>query len=358
MSAAGQRVYMTPDYRGVNPYQELLRRALAPLGVETVFPRGYRRGLPLLRGLLAAGPTTAVHLHWLSPWLKRYPGWWGTWFGALRLAAELLVTQRLLGRRLVWTVHNLESHEGGDQPGERWLRRWLGRTADALIVHTEDARQRVAERYRCPEAKIHVIRHGHYDGHYGLAPEAQTARQQLGLPSAAVIFLFLGMLRPYKGLADLLAAWRERPSGEAVLVLAGDPQGAAGPPWEPPALPGLECRLGRVPDEALPAWLAACDYFVLPIRNVLTSGSLVLAASYGVPVIAPRYPMVVEVAGDGPLLYDPQDPAGLGRAMAQAVAAGRRPSRSLVAPASPRTEWAGVALQTAALYRGPSGRAA
>ena len=64
------RVAMLPDWRQGNPYQALLAEALAPLGVEAVFPAGYRRGMPLSRALLPRPRPDLLHLHWPTPYLR------------------------------------------------------------------------------------------------------------------------------------------------------------------------------------------------------------------------------------------------------------------------------------------------
>jgi len=60
-----------------------------------------------------------------------------------------------------------------------------------------------------------------------------------------------------------------------------------------------------IPNEELPLLFGAADVVVLPFRQVLTSGSMLLAMSYGRPVIAPRFRELSETLREaGALLYD------------------------------------------------------
>ena len=50
-----------------------------------------------------------------------------------------------------------------------------------------------------------------------------------------------------------------------------------------------------VEESEIPALYAAADFAVAPYRAVTTPGSLILALSLGVPVIAPALPPVLEL---------------------------------------------------------------
>lgn len=338
---------MAPDYRAGNPYQEMLCRALAPLGVEVVFPSGYKRGLPLFRGMRAAGGSFHVlHLHWLSPFLKRGPAFLYPLY-ALRLLLDLLLCRLLLGSRIVWTVHNLVSHED-QSAAESLVRRVLARHAHRVLVHSHAALARVRDAFGAPAHHMSVVPHGEYRLWYGDPPSPAAARLALGLPAGVRIFLFFGLLRPYKGIEPLIEAWRSLAPANAVLLIAGQPLDdayldrlrlAAGPTT------AVLFRPGRVADADLPTLLAAADFFVLPLQHILTSGSLLLAQSYSLPVIAPAYPFVQEALGpDARFLYPPSAPSGLPEALARALAA--EPFR----PSHPAPPWSTVAALTAAVY--------
>lgn len=338
---------MAPDYRAGNPYQEMLRRALEPHGVEVVFPIGYKRGFPLFRGMRAAGGSFHIlHLHWLSPFIKRGPASLYPFY-AVRLLLDLLLCRLLLSCRIVWTVHNLASHED-QSPAESIVRRILARRAHRVFVHSHAALARVRDAFGTPPHHMKVIPHGEYRQWYGDPPSRAAARLALGLPAAARTFLFLGLLRPYKGIEPLIETWRSLAPANAVLLIAGQPlddtylarlRQAAGPD------PAILFRPGRVEDAEIPALLAAADFFVLPLQHILTSGSLLLAQSYSLPVIAPAHPFVQEALGsDAIFLYSPSSPSGLRDSLARALASAPfRPSQS--APS-----WSAVAALTAAEY--------
>src|SRR5690606_28321688 len=99
--------------------------------------------------------------------------------------------------------------------------------------------------------------------------------------------------------------------------------GRAGP-YDPVAdvsHPRITILKGYVEDEDVARLFAAADYALFPYRRISTSGALLLALTYGVPVIAPRIPALVGLLQDGRegLVFDPGDPAALAAAFRQAA---------------------------------------
>src|SRR6185503_12331814 len=90
-----------------------------------------------------------------------------------------------------------------------------------------------------------------------------AARRQLGLPHDAELILFAGLIEPYKGLADLIAAFgslaARRP--HARLVVAGKPNEPFAPYQQQIATLSLTDRatldLRFLPEPVLAAYLCA-----------------------------------------------------------------------------------------------------
>lgn len=283
------KVAQFPDYRKDNPYQQLLADALDELGVEVVFTRGYRRALPFSRALAAEPEISVLHLHWLTPYL-RGESYLAKMIYAIKLLLDLwLVKAR--GVKLAWTVHNMVTHETKTPKLEVWLSRKLAALTDSLIVHSKGAKDAVVEQFKVRPSKIAIIPHGDFGDAYGeKVPQAQ-ARKQLGLDPQVPVFLFFGMIRPYKGVQQLLQAWRENPPlhQNAALVIAGDardPEMAESVSAAASGNPNVYLCMQFIPDDDVPVFFGAADCMVLPFTQSLTSGSLALAKTYSLPVVA------------------------------------------------------------------------
>ncbi len=135
-------------------------------------------------------------------------------------------------------------------------------------------------------------------------------RKKLALSGKMV--LFVGRLVPYKGLEYLIRACEGLK--DVTLVIVGDG----------PLKAGLESMAssnvvfaGRVSDERLPEYYAACDVFALPSVTRQEAFGLVLveAMASGKPVISTNFSGMPYVVGDAGLLVEPRDPDALREAL-------------------------------------------
>jgi glycosyltransferase involved in cell wall biosynthesis len=360
-----QRAILLPSYPW-NPYQRLLAEALVDQGVGARALARWPRRAPILGAWWANGRPNVVHLHWIHEFLGGSRGRPSA--GTVRWFDWQLRILKALGVRIVWTVHNLEGHEAGgaDRDVEGVARdasahRAVIERADAIILHCLAARDGLIERYQPSgqaRRRLHVLPHGNYVAQYAVDLDREQARADLGLASAGPVFAFVGSIRGYKGVGELVRAFRGLADlgPQARLLICGKPLPARiGHELEQDAAtdPRIRLRLERIPEDDLSRVLRACDAVVLPFRDILTSGSAILALSHGRPVIAPALGCLPEtMPADATILYDPTAPDALGSAL-------RRAARSDLAAMGVRArafadslDWGPIAAATADLYGG------
>lgn len=160
---------------------------------------------------------------------------------------------------------------------------------------------------------------------YSGACDSQRARKELSLPLTGRIYMIQGLLRPYKGIDLLLAAWAEAGMAERGhhLLIAGKPidlefeqelEGAA------TQTSNVILHTGFIEEAQMHLYFSAANIVVLPFRRILNSSSLILAMSYDKPVIAPDVSTIAEVVeGAGDLLYDPAAVNGLSLALRRSL---------------------------------------
>jgi glycosyltransferase involved in cell wall biosynthesis len=334
-----------------NPYVELLREGLSQpdLGLEVRevdhFSVGWvwrhRREIDVL------------HIHWLEL-LFVYPGLAWSLKRWLSVMAGLLVA-RLAGIRLVYTLHNITQHEGRRPLLARLGHRVMFALAHAIHVHDEQVAVALREQWRRRRG-VHVIPHGNYVGAYPNLVTRDEARRKLGLAASDFVYLFLGRVRPYKGIEELLAAFRALPDGDAVLCVAGEVQD----PGYEQSLQELAGGDGRirlhlefVADEELQVFFNACDICALPYRHVTTSGAALLSFSFGVPIVAPRIGCLAELVGEEErgVSYDPDLPGGLLDALKRCRRADLDALRQASMAYAARLNWHDIAKQHAGMYQ-------
>jgi glycosyltransferase involved in cell wall biosynthesis len=270
--------------------------------------------------------------------------------------------RRLRQVPVVWTAHNLRAHDARDAAYEHRMIQALIDVCDGVIALSQASSELLLREYRVPAAtQVEVVYHGHYIGCYLNVVSRIEARERLGLPADSRVVLSIGRLQPYKGLEELVEAFGRIAAPGDVLLLAGktvnrdyaDRLRAAIATAANPA-PRIELRDALVPDDELQLYFNACDLVALPFRQVLNSGSLLLAMSFGCPVVAPRLGSIPEVAcPEGWYPYDADDPDGLATALGQglAVAGGKGLRDRILGFTAARYDWTESGRRVVSLYR-------
>ena len=307
------KIIYTPHFPD-NPYQTLLHAECEKLGLRLEAAKG----VWFLSRVLRRRPDL-VHFHWLHPfYIGRTPLRSVLALGLFLLQWPLL---RLSGARIIWTGHNLGDHEGRMHPAETLTMRLVSRAASRIIVHCPTAGERLLGRYPwIPAEKVAVVPHGSYIGVYPEGIGREAARRQLELPARNRVVLFLGEVRAYKGVVELAEAFSEpgAPARTELLIAGRVHDAGLQEALEARARssPAIRLHLGYVPDDRIQLYMAAADVVATPFRAVLTSGSLILALSFGKAVIAPRVGCITDLANDAAgFFYDPEDPDGLAEAL-------------------------------------------
>jgi rhamnosyl/mannosyltransferase len=158
----------------------------------------------------------------------------------------------------------------------------------------------------------------------GVAAERFTPRSG-PRPPGPVKILFVGQLRHYKGVDDLLRAVSQL-HGDVQLLIAGD--GPMRVEWEALRrdlnLAERAAFLGRVPDGDLPTLYQAADIFVLPANSRAESFGTVLleAMASGLPCVTTEISSgnsyVVQNGATG-LVVPPRSPGALAEALGRLV---------------------------------------
>jgi glycosyltransferase involved in cell wall biosynthesis len=303
-------------YRDENRYLELFYRALVPHGVEMV-PGFWLDRASLLKH---AASLDVVHIQWCPEMLWAWGGRSARhrMHGLVGLWRDLRLARRL-GVRLVWTVHDIESHEGSgflDRLGYRLL----ARAADLILAHSERVPGEVARRYGGDPAKTLVLPHGNYDGAFPAPGPRAATLAGLGLGEDRKVLVCCGGVRRYKGLEVAIDAMR-RLGPAYQLVIAGYPLEAA-------LGEELRQRCGdsdnvhlvfkRLTQQEVADLVHAADCVLLPYRRITGSGALLTTVTLGRGVVASDLPYFREMLAFEPeagVLY----PAGSPEALARGV---------------------------------------
>ncbi len=304
------RVHLVDPSAFTPPYDHALAGALAARGVE----------VSLVTSRFAYGATPAASGYAVRERFYRWaPGAPGS---SLRRGAKLLqhAPDMLAERRAVragvdlvhfqwldvqvldrWllpsgptvlTAHDVLPREGG--AAQRRAQARLYSRVDAVVVHTGHGAQRLVDEVGVDPSAVNVIPHAAFTGLRSVegALPAELAAVDDGRPVA----LFFGLLRPYKGLDVLLAAWEG--IRDAQLWVVGMPRMDISA-LQAAAPEGVRFVPRFVGDEEAVGVLRRAEIVVLPYREIDQSGVLASALGLGRPLVLSDVGGFPEVARAG-----------------------------------------------------------
>jgi glycosyltransferase involved in cell wall biosynthesis len=187
--------------------------------------------------------------------------------------------------------------------------------ADQYVVHSEFDKDLIISRFDLPEEAFHVVPHASYDVYQGA--DGEVLREA---PEGVVNLMCFGIIRPFKGVEDLVRAFESIPDDQADkfwLTVVGET-------WEGHTLPTelIEKSPRRdritfvnryVQDDEVDRFFRGADVIVLPYHRSSMSGPLHVAMDYGLPVVVTSVGGLVEATQSygGAVYVEPKDPESL-----------------------------------------------
>ncbi len=306
--------------KDANPYQELLygpmREQYPDIPIHYLAgPSNYQTVnvvlLPLVLLLKRLQGYRIFHLHWtylfriprlnrsLSRFLMQY------------FSIATIVWIKLLGYKLVWTAHDHLPHAENFR-NARVVNKCISSLADAVIVHSTQTIAQMQEIGLSTRRTV-VIPIGSYGDIYKDDASEAEARAALGIGHDEFVFLFFGLIRPYKCVDQLIDAFSKLDMPATHLIIAGQCQDDS--------LKGTLCSAGQherisvhegfVPNDEVATYFRASDVVCLPFRETTTSSTALLALSFGRPLIAPALGTIRDLPAESGFYYDPLAPNAL-----------------------------------------------
>ena len=310
----------------------------------------------------ARGRVRYLHFHW-QHFFYDYVG--PTRPGAEAIAwlkvaalAVRLSTARLLGYRLVWTIHQLKPHHVRSARRDRVACMALAATCHALLALDQATAREVERRLRPFAHKLEITPQGPYDSAYPAGRPRGLARQDLGIAASTLTLLAFGSLREDKNLLQLVDAFQAADIEDAALVIAGSA-------WDEDLARELLARaehdrrlrvmVGHVRVEQVAELFGAADLAVVARTDGGTSGVMILALSFGLPLLAADLPTARALirGGRAGWLFEPRSRKGLRETIEQ-IGARREtvPAKGLAArEAAGELSWETTAARTAEILR-------
>lgn len=225
------------------------------------------------------------HMHWPETYLneklfhKRI-------LGTLAVLVYILFI-KVIGKRIVWTVHNTKPHENRNAIISNYFYRICVLMTDEFVFMSKVSQVEFSDSYPLVKNKSYrIIYHPlYYSDSNGMNLEYNNEK----------FILYFGIIRPYKNVPRLIEQFGLT-SQELVLKIMGSCKDVS-----KEAVVSLskgkkvQLYLERYSNKDLGLNLNSCEGVVIPYRDITNSGVLYQAISYGVRILIPRMKYTEEV---------------------------------------------------------------
>tara|TARA_R110002126_G_scaffold177475_3_gene326419 strand:- start:14059 stop:15186 length:1128 start_codon:yes stop_codon:yes gene_type:complete len=212
-------------------------------------------------------PPAIIHFQWLKiPSMDYY----------------VLKILRRFSNHLILTAHNVLPHNSGEIYFKSYAK--IYQTVNTIIVHAENTKQELIEKFSISSNKIVVIPHGVLDLSYEIDHESVRVkvteiRKELKIKDK-IVFSVLGGLNEYKGINLIVDTWKNKKLSEnknIQLLIAGS--GSVEKVSELAKTDNVHIENRYLTDVEFLAFLRISDFVLLPYKAISQSGVLLSALS-------------------------------------------------------------------------------
>lgn len=222
-----------------------------------------------------------------------------------------IILFKLLGGKIVWTVHNYHPHHKKYLYWNLFIRRLMAKLADSLHIHCGSETDNLSAILDIDKKKFFVVKHPDFPAEIfekNTAVELLNRKYFTGqLNVDNKIFLMFGAIAEYKGIKEVVEIFKNLHEKNKLIIAGFVKKGNPDYFKELKNLADnrnifLEGRL--IPDKDVPYFLNSADYVIFNYRDILTSGGVVLAMNYKKNIIAPSLGCIKEMNNPALIRFD------------------------------------------------------
>ena len=264
---------------GKNAYNTRLYNAIIDKGVVVV---------EWTKTQMLFGKYDVLHLHWPENILNRNSALIS--FILLFFLMTALLWTKARNKIIVWTAHNLKSHNKRHPILEKYFWKMFFKFIDGIICLNPFYLPSLKEK----TTKITYIPLGNYKDVYPNISSYSESREKIGYSPDCKILLILGRLERYKGILEFIQNFNKLRSNNIYLVIRGKTNDKEY--WDHlKKAASLNSRISIknefIEDYDLQFYINAADIVVCPTNSVWNSSSALLGLSFNKPVLSRKNPV-------------------------------------------------------------------
>ena len=245
-----------------------------------------------------------IHFDWETSYYYRR-NLWMTLINIPSFILQVYIARYIFNCKLVWTPHNIIPHDSKYLRIHKFCRNFFAHNMKWIRLFSELSLAAAASELNCDIKKFKIIPEGSYVGYYPDKISTSEARKLLSIDKDKLVLLYTGLIKPYKGVDDLITGFKNSFSDNAILIITGSIMN----PGYGDKIKGMINEkimlIDRfIDNDELQIYFNASDVVTLPFKQIENSGSVILAMSFKKAVIAPAKGVLEERLKNQPeLLY-------------------------------------------------------
>ena len=254
------------------------------------------------------GEKVIIHYHWFQYSSRKF-------LKPVVLAFFWLFIYKLIGGKLIWTVHNRRPHIRRYGKFNHILRIFFEKLSYRNHVHCHCAVKEMAEILKADTNKFFVVPHPDYPVQLRARSESfSVLKNKYGQVSNVSqlqvqdqVYLMFGQIREYKGVLPVAQIFARLPekANKKLLIAGSSKEAEYTRQLERLAQlhPGIILIPYFVPDEDESYFYGLADTVILNHQETLTSGAAVLAKNYGKKLLVPDVCCLSELQGENVQIF-------------------------------------------------------
>ncbi|MHA1224102.1 MAG: hypothetical protein ACTSP3_12800 [Candidatus Heimdallarchaeaceae archaeon] len=237
------------------------------------------------------GEKSILHHHWyeFNSFRKLFFLMWKTFW---------IVLYKLIGGKVIWTVHNKYPHDRKYLKANKLLRKFFAKLTNGLHVHCQSAIGIMQPILKVKETKFFVLEHPKFDVKI---IEREKAIEILNkkyflekkVSQTDQLFLMFGQIAPYKGILEIMQIFKEEKDTKKKLLVVGKVKAK-----QEEYLKKLKMEVKNstsillldkvIREEEVYLFFNAADFVVLNHKGILTSALIYQARDYQKHIISTK----------------------------------------------------------------------
>ena len=268
-----------------NPYQYLMIKGLNSESNLQAVSGINDRFFGILRTAIQLKPDY-IHFDWITSFYYRRSIWM-TSISIPLFMIQLLIVKYVFNVKLVWTLHNIQPHDLKHNKIHSFCRQFFAKQTNWVRLFSEDSIERAKQALKVKE-KFVICPEGSYVDYYSNSITIEDAKLKFNIKENDFVFLYLGFIKPYKGIENLIENFNKLQIENKKLIIAGSVINKNYFNEIFTDNKNIQFVNRFIDNDELQYFYKVADVVVLPFNKVENSGSVILAMGFKKVIIAPE----------------------------------------------------------------------